>query len=147
VNDAPLSIDGTPVTQGNARRFVRARVPTAEAVRETWGGWHRGSHVRVSSKSGPSWCHATAKTAKEAWLKVARQMVEHDAREAARSAAMAQATQALMRADSDGERASAALRYAAERLDQGDRLFGDELRRVVAALREMADEPDPRGSP
>ncbi len=143
-DDKPLYIDGKRVTATNAWRFVKARRPSAEAHRERNNGWPRHDYSVVRDRTaGAPWCHATGKTAGDAWLKVARQMIEHDAKVAAEKQALEIAMSALTAAETPVALESAALRYAAERINQSAKLFGDERRRCVAALLEMATERTP----
>lgn len=143
MSDDPLYIDGKLVTEGNARRFVQARRPHAEAHRENGGSYMRRvvcSVVRDRTPGAPIWCNASGKTAGEAWLRVARQMVARDTLEAANRQAMARVARDLHSADTPSKQEPAALRYAAERLHQSKKLYGDAQRQAVAALLEMASE-------
>lgn len=144
--DAPLYIDGKLVTEHNAWRFVKARRPNAKTHRERRGGWRGGSYSIVRDRTGGApWCHATAPTAGEAWLKVARQMVEYDARMANERRALELVVAALTAAETPAALEAAALRYAAERVRQNGSMFyfGDERRRVADALDTMAAEHKP----
>lgn len=145
MSDDPLYIDSKLVTEGNARRFVQARRPHAEASREDIRSYRQRvvrSVVRDRTPGAPSWCHASGKTAGEAWLRVAHQMVAHDALEATNRLAMARVARDLHSADTPSQRESAALRYAAERVRQSDELYGDARRRAVEVLLEMASEEE-----
>lgn len=140
-----LYISGKLVTEHNARRFVQDRRPNAKAHRERDSSWRgRGTYSVVSDRTGGApWCHATGKTAGEAWLNVARQMVDWDAKAAAEEKALGVAVAALIAAGTPAALVSAALRYAAERLKQSDKLYRDARRRAVGVLLEMARERAP----
>lgn len=137
-----LVIDGKTVTQNNAWRFVKARRPHAEAHRERTSGRSGGSYAVVRDRTGGApWCHATGKTAGDAWLKVAHQMVAYDAKVAAQKQALEIAVAALTAAETTCALEAAALKYAAERVRQNGAMFcfSDERRRVADALDSMAD--------
>ncbi|HET9893186.1 MAG TPA: hypothetical protein VFQ42_22100 [Mycobacterium sp.] len=137
-----LYIDGRLVTERNASRFVKARRPNATVSRQRTSGWRSRTYhiVRDRSADTPRWCNADAPTAGAAWLKVARQMIEHDARVTAERKAMALAEQSLLTADNDADLRALALRYAAVRLEQ-DRNLAPFANRMdcIEALRTMAE--------
>lgn len=137
-----IVVDGRPVTAGNARRFVQARRSHAKATRVTEGsGRNRSVYVRVRDHDpagGASWCQATARTAGEAWLRCAQQMVKHDARVAAEGRALEAAVAALTEARTPDALQVAALRYAAVRVQQHEGL-GHHRTRTGQTLVEMAD--------
>jgi hypothetical protein len=142
MSDEPLYIDGKLVTEKNAWRFVIARRPAAAATRRKSTGWQRRSYVDVDDRTpgAPPWCHASANTAGEAWLLVARAMVKHDAKVAEdkrRLAAVVAELKAAARSASVNLTA-AALRYAAERIRQSDVGYGTERTLFADALIEMA---------
>lgn len=141
-NDRPLHIDGKLVTEANAWRFVKARRPHAEVHRERTHGWHASNYSVVRDRTeGAPWCNATGKTAGEAWLKAARQMIAYDAKIAAEKQALEAAMSALTAAKMPEALATAALRYAAERLSQNDTLYSVARRHAVDTLLEMAGTP------
>ena len=142
VNKEPLYIEGKLVTERNAWRFVKARRPNAEARRD------RGSYstyVVVRDRTvGAPWCHATGKTAGEAWLRAARQMVEYDAREADNRKVLDAAIRELTDHDAtSSELQVAALRYSAVKIEQSNLAFGAERQQWADALRKMAEEITP----
>lgn len=144
--DEPLHIDGKPVTESNARRFVQARRPNATAQRETERvGFRRYVRVQIRDRSPdtPGWVNASGDTAGKAWLKVARQMVEHDKRVAAEEEELSLAITALTAAETPSALEAAALRYAAVRLKQNSKLHGDARRHAAEVLLEMATERTP----
>lgn len=144
-----LYIDGKLVTVTNARRFVQARRPNATAHRERDNSWRgRSDYSVVSDRTGGApWCSAIGKTAGEAWLKAARQMVDWDKKVAAERQALDAAVEQLRAAANGGgikwlpELEAAALRYAAERIKQSDKLYGDARRHAVETLLELAEAP------
>lgn len=140
MTEEKLYIDGKLVTATNAWRFVKARRPNADAHRERAQGWHRSNYSVVSDRTrGAPWCHATGKTAGEAWLKAARQMVEYDARIAAEKRALDVVRATLASAESPADREAAALRYAAVRIEQIGDGFGGERKRWSDLLRALAE--------
>lgn len=145
-----LYIDGKPVTEANARRFVQARRPNAVAKRETERvGFRRFVRIVIKDRTAgaPGWINASADTAGKAWLRVARQMVEHDKKVAADRRAMDEVLLCLREAAQGGGASyqqnleAAALRYAAERVSQSNKVLGGDRGRCVAALLELAAEP------
>lgn len=136
-----LYIDGKLVTVTNAWRFVKARRPNATAHRERDNSWRGRSDYSVvrDRTGGAPWCHATGRTAGEAWLKVARQMVAYDARVAMEKQALEAKISALTAAETSEQLESAALRYAAVRIEQSNERFFDERRSWASMLRAMAD--------
>ena len=139
----PLHIDGKLVTAFNARKFVQARRPNAEARRERTSGWHsRETYSIVRDRTpGAPWCHGTGATAGEAWLKAAHQMVAHDAKVAEQKRDLEAVVSLLRSAGSaPGALESAALRYAAERVRQAAFGFFDDRKRLSNELLQMANE-------
>lgn len=131
-----LYIDGKLVTVTNAWRVVKARRPNAGVHREHSYGWPRTSYSVVSDRTGDvPWCYATGLTAGDAWLKVARQMVEWDARVAMEKQEIESAVAALTSAKTSSELEAAALRYAAVRVEQSKM---HDRNRLAGALRDMS---------
>lgn len=145
---APLLINGKVVTEANAWRFVKQRQPNARVRRER-AGW-RGGCLHIVEAAGAGWCSASGKTAGAAWMRAARNMIAHDAKVAAdreamnsvigklRVAAMNLADRPLVEPGPQFALEAAALRYAAERLRQGQLTYGTERNRLVEGLLDIA---------
>ncbi len=112
----------SPTRGDSLRRAGRTPRHTGSAPK----GWQCSNYSVVSDRTGGApWCHATGKTAGEAWLQVARQMVEYDVRIAAEKQALAAVCAALASAESPADREVAALRYAAVRIEQSSASSSD----------------------